>query len=455
MNAFLKRVGLALFLSVLLPFVASAQIPGGNDIVINNTPVQGGTNGNCLYINGAVVGQQACGGSGSVTSVSVVTANGISGSVANPTSTPAITLSLGAITPTTVNGNTIATGSGTLAIAAGKTATFSNTITIAGNDGATLNVGAGGTVGPFTIGSTTISGGTSTNFLYDNAGIAGETSALTTNGSTTLTIPAATTLTGPDGSTWSAATGITSAGRINVSSSGVLLAANTGAYTLRNGATIISSPASASLQLGTSDGAAPVPQTLRFQSGATLNTAGVNDTIIGSLSSGSGTSGDLLLQTGVKSGVSGTQATATTAMIWKGETQEVRLPAIASDAGLTDTTVCQDTTNHGLHSGSGAVGICLGTSGAQFKRIVGPMTAGLDEIMKIKLWEYYYKNGYGDNGTRLQRGPTAQGIEEVLPDLVGYDKDGAAINYDWGAFIPIMMRAIQQQQAQIETLKRN
>ena len=41
---------------------------------------------------------------GSVTSVSVVPANGITGTVANPNTTPAITLALGAITPTTVNG---------------------------------------------------------------------------------------------------------------------------------------------------------------------------------------------------------------------------------------------------------------------------------------------------------------------------------------------------------------
>ena len=46
------------------------------------------------------------GGSGTVTNVSVVTANGVSGSVANPTTTPAITLTLGAITPTTI----VATG---------------------------------------------------------------------------------------------------------------------------------------------------------------------------------------------------------------------------------------------------------------------------------------------------------------------------------------------------------
>ena len=41
-------------------------------------------------------------GNGTVTTVSVVTANGVTGSIANATTTPAITLSLGAITPTTV-----------------------------------------------------------------------------------------------------------------------------------------------------------------------------------------------------------------------------------------------------------------------------------------------------------------------------------------------------------------
>ncbi len=87
------------------------------------------------------------GGSGTVTSVSVTTANGVSGSVATSTSTPAITLTLGAITPTTVNGNTFTTGNYTLTGAAAKTLTFSNTLTLAGTDSSTLNVGAGGTLG--------------------------------------------------------------------------------------------------------------------------------------------------------------------------------------------------------------------------------------------------------------------------------------------------------------------
>lgn len=53
----------------------------------------------------------AGGGSGTVTNVSVVSANGVSGSVANSTTTPAITLTLGAITPSSVAATGTVTGS--------------------------------------------------------------------------------------------------------------------------------------------------------------------------------------------------------------------------------------------------------------------------------------------------------------------------------------------------------
>lgn len=89
-------------------------------------------------------------GSGTVTSVSVSTANGVSGSVSNNTTTPAITLTLGAITPSSVNGLTLTAGGTGFSIAGGtssKTLTVSNTLTLAGTDSSTLNIGAGGTLG--------------------------------------------------------------------------------------------------------------------------------------------------------------------------------------------------------------------------------------------------------------------------------------------------------------------
>jgi hypothetical protein len=57
------------------------------------------------------------------------------------------TQTIGALVATTVNGNTITTGTGVLTIAASKTFTSSNTLTLAGTDGSTLSIGTGGTLG--------------------------------------------------------------------------------------------------------------------------------------------------------------------------------------------------------------------------------------------------------------------------------------------------------------------
>ena len=65
---------------------------------------------------------------GTVTTVSVTTANGVSGSVANATTTPAITFTLGAITPTSVNGITLS-GSSTPTLTVTGTTAVSGTNT--------------------------------------------------------------------------------------------------------------------------------------------------------------------------------------------------------------------------------------------------------------------------------------------------------------------------------------
>lgn len=63
-------------------------------------PASGGGTSNFLRADGTWT-TPAGGGSGTVTSVSVTTANGVSGTVSNPTTTPAITLSLGDISAAT------------------------------------------------------------------------------------------------------------------------------------------------------------------------------------------------------------------------------------------------------------------------------------------------------------------------------------------------------------------
>lgn len=139
---------------------------------------------------------------GTVTTVSVVSANGFAGSVATASTTPAITIQtsitgilqgngtaisaasttgsgnvvlatsptlttpvLGAATATSLNGLTITSSTGVLSITNAKTLAASNTLTLAGTDGSTLNVGAGGTLGSNAFTSTAylpLAGGTLT-----------------------------------------------------------------------------------------------------------------------------------------------------------------------------------------------------------------------------------------------------------------------------------------------------
>ncbi len=95
-------------------------------------PVQAGQGGKVLSTDGINVQWIASGAVGTVTSVSVTPANGVSGSVANSTTTPAITLSLGAITPTSVAASGTITGSNLSGSSSG-TNTGDQTITLTGD----------------------------------------------------------------------------------------------------------------------------------------------------------------------------------------------------------------------------------------------------------------------------------------------------------------------------------
>jgi hypothetical protein len=113
-------------------------------------------------------------GSGTVTSASVVTANGVSATVATATTTPAFTFTLSAITPTTVNGLTFASQSTGFTIAGG---TVSKTLTI---DTTGTSVVQGGALG-------TPASGTVTNLTG--------TASININGTVGATTPAAGTFT--------------------------------------------------------------------------------------------------------------------------------------------------------------------------------------------------------------------------------------------------------------------
>lgn len=120
----------------MAPFIPPFGVAPAN--ITNLLPSQTGNSGKYLQTDGlGGLSWMSVAGSGTVTTVSVATANGVSGSVANATTTPAITLTLGAITPTTVNSVTIS-GSSTPTLAVTGTSSISGantgdqTITLTG-----------------------------------------------------------------------------------------------------------------------------------------------------------------------------------------------------------------------------------------------------------------------------------------------------------------------------------
>lgn len=120
--------------------------------------------------------------SGTVTTVSVATANGFSGTVANATTTPAITIIAGAITPTTVNGNTFTTGTYTLTGTAGKTLNFTNTLTLSGTDSTTMTFPTtSATIARIDAANTFTGASTATSWIFTTPLLGTPTSGVLTN----------------------------------------------------------------------------------------------------------------------------------------------------------------------------------------------------------------------------------------------------------------------------------
>lgn len=176
-------------------------------------------------------------------------------------------------------------------------------------------------------------------------------------------------------------------------------------------------------------------------SGVTTAAAGTNNTIQIGGTAATGGQGAIT--------ITGTDTLATEAITLRGT---VAISDIASDATHTDASVCQDTTSHILFSGSGTLGVCLGTSSARYKNNIKPMPEGLAQIQRLKPVNFFYNKDHGDNGIKEQYGFIAEDVVKILPKLVGLDKEKRPNSVDIMGMVPILVKAVQELKAANDNL---
>lgn len=286
-----------------------------------------------------------------------------------------------------------ATGS-TITVADGKTLTVSNTLTLTATDSSTLAIGAGGTLGTA---------------AYVATGTSGATIPLL-NGNNTYS------------GTMTANAGLNAA-------AGQVIGFNSDVGFSRSSA--------ASLSLGNGSAGDSTGSMTLTQTNLSGN-ANITSSVSGTLRVGTGTTA------GTGGSLSLTGITASGTVIFSG---------LGTDAGTTDNSACVRSDTKALVTGTGTLGICLGTSSARYKRDIKPLDIGLAQIMALQPKSFFYKPGYGDGGAREQYGLIAEDVVKVIPKLVGLDADGKPNTADLLGIVPALINSVHELQAQITSLK--
>jgi hypothetical protein len=320
-----------------------------------------------------------------------------------------------------------------------------------------------------TVGTTTITSGSTTNIEYNNAGVLGEYTISGTG--TVVAMTASPTFTGTVG-----AAAITATGIIRTSSAGSAAApslvvgnSTTGCYSVSTTGLGCSVNGSVKFDYGINSSSAFTVYEAIITSGSTITGTGAGGIALVTSSQAGGTAGGMVgLTAGGNTQVSGTAAGGSVAIAAGnasgagstgnggnvvitagtsvgGTAGTIQMVNVASDTALTDNTLCMNTTSHIVYTGSGTLGTCLGTSSSiRFKPDYTLIADGLRVMDALDPGLYHYAPGIEDSGKKLNAGFTAERYAEVLPQFTRYDSEGRPNGLDMLAAFPYAVRAIQQ-----------
>lgn len=129
-------------------------------------------------------------------------------------------------------------------------------------------------------------------------------------------------------------------------------------------------------------------------------------------------------------------------------TTALTLTGIGADTATVDASLCRGTVSKRVLTGTGTLGICLGTSSRRFKNDIHDLSPGLKEIMLLHPRSFHMDKAHGDP-SKTYYGFIAEEANNALPLLVGRDDKGVIATFDYLGVVPVLTKAVQQQQAEI------
>ncbi|MEY3444374.1 MAG: hypothetical protein RLZZ519_2655 [Bacteroidota bacterium] len=87
-------------------------------------------------------------------------------------------------------------------------------------------------------------------------------------------------------------------------------------------------------------------------------------------------------------------------------------------------------------------------SSQRYKNNIAPLAYGLEKIMQLEPMSYHY-NFEGDSNTKKHIGLIAEEVLKLVPEAVA-EEDGKCLGLDYSSLVPVLINAIQEQQAQID-----
>jgi hypothetical protein len=134
----------------------------------------------------------------------------------------------------------------------------------------------------------------------------------------------------------------------------------------------------------------------------------------------------------------------------------------ASSPYITDDAYIESS-NADIHIRAGSTGgvkLAIGAtsfvsdSDIRLKDKIGDIDNALDSILKLETLKFNWKYDSELETKRAYFGLVAQNVQELLPELVEIGRDEMqTLGIKYTELIPVLVKAIQEQQAQIDSLK--